>query len=68
MNMFVARHAKKELNTSRRGRRTGYGRGKKGSAGEGGCNRVGKLEARLGAGQSGVADMEPNIGSTDFAW
>lgn len=48
---------------------TGHERGRKeDSAGEGECNRVGKLEARLGAAQSGVVGKESKLDSTDFAW
>jgi len=62
MNIFVARHAKKDLNTSGLRRHTGHERGRRGSAGEGECNRVGRLGERLGAGQS-VVDIEPKLDS-----
>lgn len=63
-----ARQGKNSLNTSNRRMCTGHERGRKDSVGEGECNRAGKLEARLGAAQSGVAGKEPKPDSTGFAW
>jgi len=67
MNIFVTRHAKIHLNTSGLRRHTGLEICRRGSAGEGECNRVGRLGEQLGADQS-VAGKEPILDSMGFAW